>query len=255
VEIPSHKRKALADFAVRVCHDDLANECQDMWRKRRPENAGELDEVRQFGNDMQSMVLSSDFSDVEFLWPIHDVDDAVEEEEKENEEARVAKRAGRFERLPAHKAVLSQVDYFRTMFTGGFSEGASYSSSLSTAGGAAVHEIELNYMHRDGVSLDAFKNLLLWIYTGSFERLKDLEPNEMMDLYVGASLIGLNYLANLCELQLAAILAYLDPDSITACLDFAERFDARRLKTLSRQLLEKKKLEGEQEQYKDRERL
>lgn len=231
VEIPSHKRKALAEFASRVCHDALVNECQDMWRKKRPGTGSDmgLDEVRAFGNDMAAMVLNSEFSDVEFLWPIHDEDEADAEAKSDT--------GVRFERLPAHKAVLSQVDYFRTMFTGGFSEGASYSGATATA---HVHEIELNYMHRDGVSLSAFKNLLLWIYTGSFERLKGLEPNEMMDLYVGASLIGLSYLASLCELQLATILAYLDSDSVAACLDFAERFDARRLRTLSWQLLDKK---------------
>lgn len=235
VEIPNHKRKALAGFAARVCLDDLMNECQDMWRKRRPENSAlELDEVRQFGNDMQTMVLASEFSDVEFLWPIQDEDGDAEAK---------ADGEAKFERLPAHKAVLSQVDYFRTMFTGGFSEGTSYSGPAATV---HVHEIELNYMHRDGVSLAAFKNLLLWIYTGSFERLKGLEPNEMMDLYVGASLIGLGYLASLCELQLAAILAYLDKDSIAACLDFAERYDARRLRTLSQQLLDKKTQDHDQ---------
>lgn len=240
VEIPSHKRKALAEFAARVCHDALVNECQDMWRKRRPTETGNsatgLEEVRAFGNDMATMVLNAEFSDVEFLWPIQGNEDEEIEAKVDGSKA--------FERLPAHKAVLSQVDYFRTMFTGGFSEGASYSGS---AAGAQVHEIELNYMHRDGVSLSAFKNLLLWIYSGSFERLRNLEPNEMMDLYVGASLIGLSYLASLCELQLAAILAYLDHDSVAACLDFAERFDARRLRTLSRQLLDKKTQEHELE--------
>lgn len=233
VEIPSHKRKALADFAAQVCHDDLAYECQDTWRKQRPENIEMLDEIRQFGNDMQHMVLSPSFADVEFLWPIEGEEDSEEVASGDGVEL----KQKRFERLPGHKAVLSQVDYFHTMFTGGFSEGASYTSSASCA--EKIHEIELHYMHHDGVSLDAFKNLLLWIYTGSFELVKDLEPNEMMELYVGASLLGLNYLASLCELQLAEILPYLDADSVTACLDFADRFDARRLKTLSLQLLQK----------------
>uniref|UniRef100_K3WC71 BTB domain-containing protein n=1 Tax=Globisporangium ultimum (strain ATCC 200006 / CBS 805.95 / DAOM BR144) TaxID=431595 RepID=K3WC71_GLOUD len=228
VEIPSHKRKALADFATRVCHDELAYECQDMWRKQRQENVDLSDEIRQFGNDMQHMMLCPTFADVEFLWPI----------QEESEQVPATETKKRYERLPGHKAVLSQVDYFRTMFTGGFSEGASYTNSSASSAGK-LHEIELHYMHHDGVSLDAFKNLLLWIYTGSFELLKDLDPNDMMELYVGASLIGLNYLASLCERQLAEILPQLDPDSLSACLDFAERFDARRLKTLSQQILQK----------------
>lgn len=231
-EIASHKRKALAEFAARVCLDELASECEDNWRKQqRPKDAEVLDGVQQFANGMQSMVLSPAFSDVVFLWPVEGT--------------------SAFERLPAHKAVLSQVDYFHTMFTGGFSEGAHAAAASSSSGeslspeSGSVHEIELNYMHRDGVTLDAFKNLLRWIYTGSFELVKHLEPDEMMDLFVSANLIGLNYLASLCELQLVGLLAFLPMDSVAACLDFAERFDARRLETLSRQQLKKQQQQQE----------
>ncbi|KAF1784476.1 SKP1/BTB/POZ domain [Phytophthora cactorum] len=119
-----------------------------------------------------------------------------------------------FERLPAHKAVLSQVEYFRTMFVGGF--------SLTEA----TARDPLHYMHRDGVSLEAFKGLLLWIYTGCFELLSArLEPSDMMDFR--------------CELQLVELLPQLDVDSLRACEDFAERYDARRLQTMSQQVLRK----------------
>ncbi|KAL4155471.1 hypothetical protein PRNP1_007581 [Phytophthora ramorum] len=175
---------------------------------------------------MQSMVLSEEVADVAFLWPVDD-----------DPECKT------FQRLPAHKAVLSQVEYFRTMFTGGFSEGrtALADGDRSEASSKlAVHEIPLHYMHRDGVSLEAFKSLLLWIYTGCFELLSArLEPSDMMDLYVGASLLGLTVLASRCELQLVELLPELDVDSLRACEDFAERYDARRLQTMSLQVLRK----------------
>lgn len=177
---------------------------------------------------MKSKVLSEENADVVFLWPVEDAEPET------------------FERLPAHKAVLSQVEYFRTMFMGGFSEGKTAQAASSSDKGAeastsrAVHEIPLHYMHRDGVSLEAFKGLLLWIYTGCFELLSArLEPSDMMDLYVGASLLGLTVLASRCELQLVELLPQLDEDSLRVCEDFAERYDARRLLTMSQQVLRK----------------
>ncbi|CAI5727572.1 unnamed protein product [Peronospora destructor] len=169
------------------------------------------------------VVLSEEVADVVFLWPIENEPDIET-----------------YERLPAHKAVLSQVSYFRTMFMGGFSEGNTVQAITTGKQKGSVHEIRLHYMHRDGVSLEAFKGVLLWIYTGCFELLSArLEPSEMMVLYVGASLLGLSVLASRCELQLVGLLPQLDVDSLRACEDFAERYDARRLKIMSHQVLQK----------------
>lgn len=257
LEIVSHKRKALGQFAARVCCDALVTHCLDSWRKerldalpppsyrRRPNQLAGMDppssEAQLFGEDMQTMVLSKDHADVVFLWPV--ADDAGHET---------------FERLPAHKAVLSQVEYFRTMFMGGFSEGKMAREASSTAVSVdasnmtteGLHEIPLHYMHRDGVSLEAFKGLLLWIYTGCFELLSaKLEPSDMMDLYVGASLLGLTVLASRCELQLVELLPQLDADSLLACEDFAERYDARRLMTMSQKVLRKVSSELSGDEY------
>ncbi|KAG7380250.1 hypothetical protein PHYPSEUDO_007602 [Phytophthora pseudosyringae] len=242
LDVVSHKRKALGQFASRVCCDVLVVQCLDTWRKERLASlpppsfrrAGNFSaaepassEAQQFGEDMKSMVLSDEVADVVFLWPVEGSDSET------------------FQRLPAHKAVLSQVEYFRTMFMGGFSEGKMAQEITSGKGSEAlsnrtVHEIPLHYMHRDGVSLEAFKGLLLWIYTGCFELLRArLEPSDMMDLYVGASLLGLTVLASRCELQLVELLPQLDVDSLRACEDFAERYDARRLQTMSQQVLRK----------------
>ncbi|POM63625.1 Regulator of chromosome condensation (RCC1)-like protein [Phytophthora palmivora] len=243
LDVVSHKRKALGQFASRVCCDALVIQCLDTWRKERlaslpppsfrclgqhlSGSEPNSSEAQQFGEDMKSMVLSEEVADVVFLWPIEESDPET------------------FERLPAHKAVLSQVEYFRTMFMGGFSEGKTAQGATTVAGSEssskrAVHEIPLHYMHRDGVSLEAFKGLLLWIYTGCFELLSArLEPSDMMDLFVGASLLGLTVLASRCELQLIELLPQLDVDSLRACEDFAERYDARRLQTMSQQVLRK----------------
>ncbi|GMF33731.1 unnamed protein product [Phytophthora lilii] len=242
LEVVSHKRKALGQFASRVCCDALVALCLDTWRKerlaslpppsfRRREHLSGTEpassEAQQFGEDMKSMVLSEEVADVVFLWPVEGSDPE------------------KFERLPAHKAVLSQVEYFRTMFMGGFSEGMTAQEATARAEykdspKQSVHEIPLHYMHRDGVSLEAFKGLLLWIYTGCFELLSArLEPSDMMDLYVGASLLGLTVLASRCELQLVELLPQLGVDSLRACEDFAERYDARQLQTMSQQVLQK----------------
>ncbi|GMF33387.1 unnamed protein product [Phytophthora fragariaefolia] len=244
LDVVSHKRKALGQFASRVCCDALVVQCLDTWRKerlaslpppsfrRREQHLTGMEpassEAQQFGEDMKNMVLSEEHADVVFLWPVEDAEQET------------------FERLLAHKAVLSQVEYFRTMIMGGFSEGktAQEATSAISSDEASIkrnmHEIPLHYMHRDGVSLEAFKGLLLWIYTGCFELLSArLEPSDMMDLYVGASLLGLTVLASRCELQLVELLPQLDVDSLRACEDFAERYDARRLLTMSQQVLRK----------------
>ncbi|RMX68864.1 hypothetical protein KXD40_008392 [Peronospora effusa] len=239
LDVASHKRKALGQFASSVCCDALVVQCLDTWRKERLTSllpsffrrTGQhftgaqpaSSEAEQFGEDMQSMVLSEEVADVVFLWPVENEPDMET-----------------YERLPAHKAVLSQVEYFRTMFMGGFSEGNTAQAITLGKPKGSVHEIPLHYMHRDGVSLEAFKGLLLWIYTGCFELLSArLEPSDMMVLYVGASLLGLSVLASRCELQLVGLLPQLDVDSLRACEDFAERYDARRLKTMSHQVLQK----------------
>uniref|UniRef100_M4B7C0 BTB domain-containing protein n=1 Tax=Hyaloperonospora arabidopsidis (strain Emoy2) TaxID=559515 RepID=M4B7C0_HYAAE len=238
LKVVSHKRKALGKFACSVCCDALVVLCLDTWRKERVaslpspslRHTGSLlgdqsatSEARRFGEDMQRMVLSEALADVVLLWPIQEDLDVKT-----------------FERLPAHKAVLSQVKYFRTMFMGGFSEGKALQRTIGNPTDS-IHEVSLHYMHRDGVSLEAFKRLLLWIYTGSFELLSAQldEPSELMDLYVGASLLGLTVLANRCELQLVELLPQLDTDSLRACEDFAERYNAQRLQSMSQQVLEK----------------
>ncbi|KAI9913528.1 hypothetical protein PsorP6_006196 [Peronosclerospora sorghi] len=222
VDIVSHKRKALGQFASSVCCDALVVHCLDAWRKKGPFESlsPSSSEARQFGEDMQKMVLSNQLADVVFLWPI--------ENQSETD---------KFERLPAHKAVLSQVEYFRIMFMGGFSEGKT-TIPLGKRNGT-VREIPLHYMHHDGVSLEAFKGLLLWIYTGCFELVSaQLGSSDMMDLYVGASRLGITVLASKCELQLIECLSRLDLESLRACEDFAERFDARRLQTTTQLMLE-----------------
>ncbi|CAH0516608.1 unnamed protein product [Peronospora belbahrii] len=197
LHVASHKRKALGQFASSVCCDALVAQCLDTWRKERLASllspsfrrTGQhltgtqpaSSEAQQFGEDMQRMVLSEEVADVIFLWPM------------ENDEAGIET----YTRLPAHKAVLSQVEYFRTMFMGGFSEGKGAQAITVGEQKGSVHEIPLQYMHRDGVSLKAFKDLLLWIYAGCFELLSARhEPNDMMVLYVGASLLGLTVLAS-----------------------------------------------------------
>lgn len=232
LEVPVHKKRALGELAQRVYCEDLAVECQDSWRQERRLGPA-LDAsapTHPFVTAMDAAVLSEELADVEFLWP------ATEEEDAE--------------RLPAHKAVLSQVDYFRTMFLGGFSEGsaAATSSSNNTNSSSADpeadensskrHAIPLHYMPRDGVSLAAFKGLLRWIYTGCFPLVSaGLGPVETMDLFVGASLLGLSALAGLCERELLALLDELDEDSLVACRDFAAQYDARRLLTRTSELL------------------
>ncbi|KAE8971456.1 hypothetical protein PF005_g27103 [Phytophthora fragariae] len=59
----------------------------------------------------------------------------------------------------------------------------------------------------------------------------------MMDFYVGARLLGLTVLASRCELQLADLLLRLDIDSLQACEDGADSYEARRLLTMSQQVL------------------
>ncbi|TDH72430.1 uncharacterized protein CCR75_003284 [Bremia lactucae] len=241
LDVVSHKRKALEDFANRVCCDALVFQCLDTWRKQRHslsysyQRTGILratepttHEAQEFGDDMKRMVLSEEMADVVFLWPL---------QEPSNDRT--------FERLPAHKAILLQVEYFRTMFMGGFSEGQLTQEAGNDFSTRMVHEIPLYYMHRDGVSLNAFKDLLRWIYTGCFELLRaNLEPKTIMDLYVGASLFGLTVLAYRCELQLVELLPQLDVDSLQAVEDFGERFNARRLHTISQQMLQTQQHKG-----------
>ncbi|GLD96822.1 hypothetical protein PINS_up005505 [Pythium insidiosum] len=227
VEIAPHKRAALLQFAERVCLDELASECQVMWRKERPSITIPVAvELGQFERDMQAVALSPSFSDVEFLWP-------TELENEDNDEETKQDDTMPFASIPAHKAILSQVDYFRTLFAGGFSEARSESTSNDQS---QRHQIALHHMPQDGISLAAFKALLTWIYTGSVTLLQSLGPREMMDLFVVASLVSLSSLARQCEMLLIDLVTSInledDEDSLTACLDFAERFDARRLRTV-----------------------
>ncbi|DBA03009.1 TPA: hypothetical protein N0F65_003197 [Lagenidium giganteum] len=214
LDVLSHRRTALAKLAERVLHDELEFACQRSWRRAVDNSTKRTDP---FAEDMKQVLETPEHADVVFLWPQED---------------------GQVERVLAHKAILAQVDYFHTMFTGGFSEGHAARNGDTSKGD--MHEITLQYMQQDGMTTPTFRRLLLWIYTGSFELLATtMEPSDMMDLYVGASLIGLAVLASLCERHLATMLSATDVESANACLDFAERFDARRLKTMSQRILAK----------------
>ncbi|KAJ0391922.1 hypothetical protein P43SY_010583 [Pythium insidiosum] len=239
VDIAPHKRNALLRLAERVCLDELASECQVIWRKERPNITIPVasQELGQFEQDMQQVVLSSLYADVEFLWP-NELENGEEEECKQE-------KSELFVTIPAHKAVLSQVDYFRTMFAGGFSE----AMVVGRDGSRGRHQIVLHHMPQDGISLEAFKALLTWIYTGSVALLHSLGPRAMMDLFVVASLVSLSTLARQCEMLLIDLVTSLkledDVDSLTACLDFAERFDARRLRTVCLRALKIERQDGE----------
>ncbi|KAJ0394818.1 hypothetical protein ATCC90586_005343 [Pythium insidiosum] len=239
VDIAPHKRNALLRLAERVCLDELASECQVIWRKERPNITIPVasQELGQFEQDMQQVVLSSLYADVEFLWP-NELENGEEEECKQE-------KSELFVTIPAHKAVLSQVDYFRTMFAGGFSE----AMVVGRDGSRGRHQIVLHHMPQDGISLEAFKALLTWIYTGSVALLHSLGPRAMMDLFVVASLVSLSTLARQCEMLLIDLVTSLkledDVDSLTACLDFAERFDARRLHTVCLRALKIERQDGE----------
>lgn len=225
VDVAVHKRKQLAEVASRVMNDELVAACEDPWR-RRLRGAGTADEDASsidssFVQDMLRALTSAELTDVEFLWP----------SEREDE----------FESIPAHRAVLGQVEYFRGMFLGGFSE----AGAEQQVSGRLV--IPLQFMPRDGVTFTAFRRLLRWVYTGCFDLVlapvdddgEESGPEDVMDVFVAASLLNLRVLAAQCERQLLEWLPRLadDRDSLQAARDFGERFEAKKLRLASARLL------------------
>ena len=66
-----------------------------------------------FTADLNKLVLSPDFADTTFLWPF-------DESTSSTSEDIVIKSGVRYHRIYAHKAILWQLEYFQTMFSGHF---------------------------------------------------------------------------------------------------------------------------------------
>ncbi|EQC36549.1 hypothetical protein SDRG_05998 [Saprolegnia diclina VS20] len=196
LEIAPHKLAALRGVADALGLTDLVARCEH-HRKQRGVAAPEPASV--FSRSMATVVLDATEADVYFLW-----DDA---------------------RLPAHKALLSTIPYFESLFSGRFRDVGDTVSLADMAG--------------DGLDVDTFKRALHWLYTGDRAMLQTLELDQVVELVVMANLLGIESLVNVCTLQLSALVAKNPADDLLAlCWDVADRLDLQRLKSQCQVLLD-----------------
>ncbi|KDO23559.1 hypothetical protein SPRG_10752 [Saprolegnia parasitica CBS 223.65] len=196
LEVAPHKLAALRSVAEALGLTDLVARCVH-HRKQRGQAAPEPSSV--FSRDMATVVLDATDADVCFLW-----DGA---------------------RLPAHKALLSTIPYFESMFSGRFRDVGDTVSLADMAG--------------DGLDVDTFKRALHWLYTGDRTMLQTLDLDQVVELVVMANLLGIESLVNVCTLQLSALVANDPTDDLLAlCWDVADRLDLQRLKSQCRVLLD-----------------
>jgi len=131
------------------------------------------------------------------------------------------------EELRAHVAILAaRCDYFRRMFRSGMAESRLSTEVLGNAGSAAdgVPDIPIRHVKVVDCGPAAFKQLLLWLYSGSVD--SSLPTEEMASLLSLSDLYRISALRDECERLLAL---HIDIDSALALLEVALRTGAAAL--------------------------
>jgi len=165
-----------------------------------------------FSPDMRSAMTSSLFADVSFTLLGCNIETRV---------------------LLAHKAILTQCEYFAALFSSSFRE--TQSVDMSSNKDEAVLHLSLDGLQEEGISFTTFNTLVEYAYTGELKYTSTIEEaggidlNEVVALLVAANRLGFSRLAVRCERELVDNLKYSSPESIRNCLVFARIYDFVRL--------------------------
>lgn len=210
---PPHKKKQLAELADFVLLPRLSILCrQNVSYKERKA----LDEngipPSTFEEDLLTIVHSSDFADVKFIY--HDPDRVVDP----------------IIDIPAHRVLLSRMPYFASLFSGQYRDG------VADQFGRLV--LDLSGFVADGIDYPTFYSLLKYAYSGSHSVIEgdDVSSNTLMSLIVASNRVGLHQLGQLCEKKLSLHLGDF-PENIQNCYEFAITFNIPRLARQCEELL------------------
>ena len=216
---PAHKRKQLAELAEFVAVHRLASLCRHHGAYAdRPIDSHDPILPSSFESDMQSMVKNDMFSDCKFI--VH----SPLGEEKVCETFELPKPIV----VPGHKLLLSKMPYFKSLFSGDFSDGV--------LGDDGTTLYDLAGFVSDGITADAFESLIQYAYSGASSVLDNGDSNDLMDLLVASNRVNLLRLTQLCEKKLSLHLTDF-PENIENCYSFAQMYNIPRLSRQCEELM------------------
>ena len=206
LHVPSHRVPDLFVIAKMWCLERLACLCLSMLPYREAKESQQKNPPPStFVTDILSL-LSEDqapWADLRFTFDVN---------------------GQRYPTIPAHRAILCWLDYFRGLLEGGFKESTGCRSSPTDL---TSRDVDLTSLLQDPEGIMNFQTLmavLRFIYTGcgwsalSFAQ----DMSQVMQLLVVADRLGLKYLAKFCERRLTEHLSDYRENAIN-CLDFATR--------------------------------
>ena len=154
--------------------------------------------------------------------------------------------------LVGHKCVLAKIPFFKALLSETWREGQRPGQGEEPLNGPlngeedasealeasvlqqSVAEVDIDGFTKDGVSIEIFRKLLDFIYTGSEDVIPE-SPNDITELVVAAERVGVTQLVRLCERDLIVFLANDTEgnencnENARALSDFARAYNLRRL--------------------------
>mmetsp|Transcript_18907 Transcript_18907/g.26037 ORF Transcript_18907/g.26037 Transcript_18907/m.26037 type:complete len:685 (+) Transcript_18907:511-2565(+) len=136
----------------------------------------------------------------------------------------------------AHRVVVSRIPYYAALLGGRFAD----SHRLEAAGDRQQrrYEVDIDGLLRDGISVESFRALLHFAYTGELviagsssdeSALSESQLDSVMNILVAANRLGFQLLALQCERKLSTHLGLLSRLSVEGCLQFAQAYNLGRL--------------------------
>lgn len=208
IAVPKRSCKEVAALASYLSLHRLASVCSELGAPYSARKSDFIIPPTTFENDMAAFVNNELFADIKFVFPLD-----------ENCRERC---------LFAHKALLTPIPYFNTLFTGRFKIGDEISN---------VTIFDATSFADDLLDYDVLLSVLQFTYTGELAGVDMSNSTHVMALLLGANRLNLVHLSQKCE---KFIVMHLQdyPENVDNCYQYACSYDIPRLRLQCEELLQ-----------------
>mmetsp|Transcript_36674 Transcript_36674/g.47378 ORF Transcript_36674/g.47378 Transcript_36674/m.47378 type:complete len:316 (+) Transcript_36674:187-1134(+) len=239
LECPPHRIDILRKLALDFKLDRLVSLCLSNLGYRNTSTLASNPSISLCGHstfeeDLKLSVNEKKFADVLFYNSRKKTKNELKEQNqlhKNNNEENINNDDDENNIIWAHRCLLSHVEYFNTLLNGKYKESIVFPNSTSTSTSPFLKpyvKIDLGEMiEEEGLNFQTLKRLIQFVYTGSNSVIPNDDPNAITELAAAAERFGVISLVKVCERSLVALVN--DTENATACVEFANRFNLRRL--------------------------
>lgn len=183
-----------------------------------------------FESDMLALVGCDDHADIKFRFSCNVALNKIIEDEvnefKSDDDAKLTELIiesdmnTSFVDIYAHRVLLSKFPYFECLFSDVYQDGKCDENGVQT--------FYMDSFEQEDISVDTFRQLLQYAYSGTQKVVSMEDSNQLMALLVASNRIGIVQLSQLCEKTLSLHLTDF-PENITNCYEFAQIYNFQRL--------------------------